>query len=293
MPLQAHGDRKYQPSTLVGGAAEWDKLRVEHRQIGPGPQNCVSPECNELVYILSGQAKVVRTGDGQTQEGIARPGTSWLVPAGTHETRLELDGSTECLIIFLPEKLIEGSALADYDIDPNKVRLAYAAALSDPTLAQIGSALHDLTKREAQPIDRIFTDGLRMALSAHLVRNCTIDRWQPSVRAPSLDAKRLRRVLDFIESHLTDDISLDDLAREACLSPYHFSRLFHKATGRPPHRYLTERRIREAQKMLKSDGSSISTISLDTGFGSQSNFTRTFRKIAGVTPGQYRELHRR
>jgi AraC family transcriptional regulator len=293
MPVQAHGDRKYQPSTLVGSAAEWDKLRVERRQIGSGPQNCVRPECNELVYILSGQAKVVRTGDGQTQEGIARPGTSWLVPAGTHETRLELDGSTECLIVFLPEKLIEGSALADYDINPDKAQLAYAAALSDVTLAQIGTALHELILREPQPIDRIFSDGLRMALSAHLVRNYTIDRWQPSARAPSLEAKRLRRVLDFMESHLMDDISLDDLAREACLSPYHFSRLFHEATGQPPHRYLTERRVQEAQKMLRSSSFSIAEIALDTGFGSQANFARTFRKVAGVTPSQYRELHRR
>lgn len=293
MPLNAHGDRKYQASTLVGSAAEWDKLRVEHRQIGPGAQNCVRPECNELVYILSGQAKVMRTGDGQTQEGIARAGTSWLVPAGTHETRLELDGSTECLIIFLPEKLIEGSALADYDIDPDKVQLAYAAALSDATLAQIGTAFHELTMREAQPIDRIFTDGLRTALSAHLVGNYTIDRWRPPARAPSLDAKRLQRVLDFIESHLADDISLDDLACEACLSPYHFSRLFHEATGRPPHRYLIERRIQEAQRMLQADKSSIAAIALDTGFSSQANFARTFRKIAGVTPGQYRELRRR
>ena len=132
-----------------------------------------------------------------------------------------------------------------------------------------------------------------MALSAHLVGNYCIDRWQPSARAPSLDAKRLRRVLDFIEARLTDDISLDDLAREACLSPYHFSRLFHEATGRPPHRYLSERRVQEAQRMLRSKGSSITEIALDTGFGSQANFARTFRKIAGVTPSQYREFHRR
>ncbi len=293
MSLPAHGDRKYQASTLLGGAAEWDKLRVERRQIDSGAQNCVRPECNELVYILSGQAKVLRTGDGQTQEGIARPGTSWLVPVGTHETRLELDGSTECLMIFLPEKLLGESALADYDIDPSKAQLIYAGGFADATLTQMGTALHSLLERDAQPLDRVFVEGLQTALSAHLIGNYTIDRWRrPSTRMPSIDPKRLRRVLDFIEAHLADDISLDDLAREACLSPYHFSRLFHEATGRPPHRYLIERRIQEAQKMLRSGRSSITEIALDTGFGSQSNFARTFRKISGFTPGQYRELSR-
>jgi AraC family transcriptional regulator len=293
MPLRAHGDRKYQSSTLVGGAAEWNALRVEHRQIGPGAQNCVSPECTELVYILSGQAKVRRAGDGQTQEGIARPGTSWLVPAGTHETLLELDGSTECLLIFLPDKLLEDSALADYGIDPDRTRLAYAGGFADSTLAQIGTALHGLVGRDTQPIDRMFADGLRIALAAHLIGNYTVDRWRPSAPVPSLDAKRLQRVLAFIEARLADDISLDDLAGEACLSPFHFSRLFRQATGLPPHRYVIERRIHAAQKMLSSKRSSMAAVALDTGFGSQASFARTFRKITGVTPRQYRELCRR
>ena len=99
--MKTHGDQKYHSSVLLGGAVEWDALRVEHRQIGSGAQSGLTSECTELVYILSGLAKVRRTGDGQTQEGIARPGTSWLVPAGTHETLLELDGSTECLHIFM------------------------------------------------------------------------------------------------------------------------------------------------------------------------------------------------
>jgi AraC family transcriptional regulator len=292
MSLRAHGDRKYQPSTLLGGAAEWDALRVEHRQIGPGSQNCVRPECTEFVYILSGRANVRRKGDGQAQEGIARRGTSWLVPAGTHETLLELDGSTECLIVFLPGKLLEDSALADYGIDPDRAQLAYAGGFADPTLAQIGTALHGLLGRDIQPFDRIFADGLRTALAAHLIGNYRADRWRPSVRAPSLDTKRLQRVLDFIEARLADDISLHDLAREACLSPYHFSRLFHEATGLPPHRYLTERRIQAAQKMLLSEQASIAEVALDAGFGSQASFARAFRKVTGVTPSQYRDQRR-
>ena len=97
-------------------------------------------------------------------------------------------------------------------------------------------------------------------------------------------------MLDFIEAHLASDISLDDLAAEACLSPFHFSRLFRKATGLSPCRYVTDRRIQAAQKMLAVDQSSLVQVALDTGFGSQGNFTRAFRKATGLTPGQYREL---
>jgi AraC family transcriptional regulator len=289
MPLQTHGDRKYHSSKLVGGAAEWDALRVEHRLIGSGAQTGLTSQCTELVYILSGQARVRRKGDGQTQEGIARQGTSWLVPAGTHETLLELEGSTECLHMFLPATLLEQSAFADYGIDPAKIQLAYVGGFTDRTLGHIAAALHEaLLRRDAQPSDSLFADGMRTALAAHLIGNYTVDRWRPPARAPSLDAKRLQRVLDFIEAHLADSLSLDDLAAEACLSPFHFARAFRNAIGLPPHRYVIERRIQTAQKLLACNQLSLVQIALNTGFGSQANFTRAFGKVAGITPGQYR-----
>jgi AraC family transcriptional regulator len=193
----------------------------------------------------------------------------------------------------LPATLLEQSALADYELNADRIQLAYAGGLADPTLANIGALLHGLLGREIQPIDRIFADGLRTALAAHLIGNCTVDRWRPPARARSLDARRLWRVIDFIEARLADNISLGDLASEACLSPFHFSRLFRDATGLSPHRYVIERRIQRAQKLLACHQLSLVEIALDTGFGSQANFTRVFRKVAGVTPGQYREQCRR
>lgn len=84
------------------------------------------------------------------------------------------------------------------------------------------------------------------------------------------------------------DISLDDLAAEACLSPFHFSRLFSEATGRSPYRYVTERRVEAAKERLRLARSSLVEIALDTGFVTQANFNRVFKKVTGKTPGQYR-----
>jgi len=292
MALARHGDNKYQSSTLIGTPAEWEALRVERRNRGSGAQNCVRPECTELVYVLSGRAGVRRTGDGTSQEGIAREGTSRLEPAGTHETQLELDGSVECLLIYLPARLLEQSALADYGIDADKTRLACMRALADPILSEIGQGLSGLTGRQSQSLDRLFADGLRTTLAAHLVRNYSVESVQPT-RAPSLDGKRLQRVLEFIEARLGEEITLEELAREACLSQFHFSRLFHQTTGLPPHRFVIHRRIRAAQRMLQTGQLSIAEIALDTGFGSQANFTRTFRKLTGTTPRRFRSQHRR
>lgn len=110
-------------------------------------------------------------------------------------------------------------------------------------------------------------------------------------RAGTLDPRRLERVLTLIDARLADSISLGDLAAEACLSMYHFARLFHRATGAPPHRYVTERRIQAAQALLASRQASLADIAFGTGFSSQSSFHRVFRRTTGLTPGQYRDLH--
>jgi AraC family transcriptional regulator len=134
---------------------------------------------------------------------------------------------------------------------------------------------------------------MRTALAGHLIGNYAVDGRRPSARRPSLDAKRLKRVLDFVEARLAENVSLGDLAAEACLSPFHFLRLFRAATGLSPHRYVTSRRVQAAQAMLARDHASLVQVALDTGFSSQASFTRVFRQWTGMTPGQYREFRHR
>lgn len=292
MPLQTQSDVKYASSELLAGTTEWDTLRAEHRQVPGGVYNPVTSSCTELVIILSGQGTVRRTGDGQRQERVALPGTSWLVPAGTHETQLELDAPLECLHLFMPASLLERSALADYGIDPERCRLAYAAAVADPVMAQLGGSLQAFMRSGNRHDDRLFCDGIRTAVAARLMGHYTVDRWRVPPPSPTLDRRRLKRVLEFIEAHLATALSLDGLASQACLSPFHFARLFREAMGVPPHRYVSERRVEAAKAMLADDGASLAQIALDTGFASQASFTRVFGKATGVTPGQHRALCR-
>jgi AraC family transcriptional regulator len=287
-----HTGQTQQGSNTLAGVATWTGLHVEHRHIGQGAHQCDRPPSTELAYILSGRSRIRRRADGPLQDGLALPGTSWLTPSGTWEKLLEFDGDVECLIIYLPPNLLEDSALVDHGIDPSRAEVVYAGGFADPTLSQIGLAIRNLLDRPSQPIDRLFADGLRTALAAHLVGNYRSDSWQPASRQPSLEPRRLLRVLNYIDARLGESISLDDLASEACLSPFHFARLFRQATGLAPHQYLTERRIRNAQQMIMSGHASLIEVALDSGFGSQANFCRAFRKATGVSPKAYRQLHR-
>ena len=135
---------------------------------------------------------------------------------------------------------------------------------------------------------RLYIEGLGSALAVHVFRAYG----DGLIRSPpiigGLGARRLRRVVDYIEAHLAEDISLRDLAALAGLSPHHFGEAFKASTGTPPHRYLIERRIRQAKELLLGVDQSIAEIAVSLGFASHSHFTDHFRKVTGTTPSRFR-----
>jgi AraC family transcriptional regulator len=241
--------------------------------------------------MTGGQAIVRRSGDGITEHCVARAGTAWTGPIGFVE-KAELSDPIECIHMCLPSGLIDRSALADFDIDPSKVQLSFAGGFVDRFVNDASQAFSDFFQRPHHPADRLFVDGMTAAFVAHAIANYTIDRWKPPTLPRKFDARRLKRVLDYIDSNIGRPIALDQLAADACLSPFHFSRLFRDATGLAPHRYVTNRRVQSAKDALARPGPSLVEIALDNGFGSLDNFIRVFRKTTGLTPGQYRSLGR-
>src|SRR5215467_7231858 len=92
----------------------------------------------------------------------------------------------------------------------------------------------------------------------------------------------------FIETHFSDDISLDDIAKSAGVSRYHVVRAFGFATGRSVMRYVRGRRLTEAARSLVNGAPDILAVALDAGYGSHEAFTRAFREQFGLTPEQIR-----
>jgi chromate reductase, NAD(P)H dehydrogenase (quinone) len=99
----------------------------------------------------------------------------------------------------------------------------------------------------------------------------------------------LRRVKNYMEEHLQEKLSLDELAHETDYSRAHFLRMFRAATGKTPHQYLTERRIERAKSMLlEAKKISLIDVAAQCGFSSQSHLTRVFRKQVGATPSEFK-----
>jgi AraC family transcriptional regulator len=133
---------------------------------------------------------------------------------------------------------------------------------------------------------RFYGEHLAYALAAKLIQRYGA---ADDVRADRrMHGRKLAAVLDHIHAHATEDLSLEDLARVARLSPFHFSRLFKASTGLTPHQYVLQWRVEEAKRLLRHSRMEIADIAYRLGFRDQSHFTARFRKITGATPKRWR-----
>ena len=103
-----------------------------------------------------------------------------------------------------------------------------------------------------------------------------------------LPPRTSRRVREYIEGHLEENISIQVLAQIAGLSMFHFARVFKQSEGVTPHDYVVQSRIRRVQQLLANTTLSLSEIAIASGFSDQSHCTRRFREHIGVTPSYYR-----
>jgi len=110
-----------------------------------------------------------------------------------------------------------------------------------------------------------------------------------SESVPLKKMERLRSVLDFVSTNYMKKITLEDAARSANFSPYHFSRIFKKYTGQTFFEYLESYRINYATYLLVSTEESITDIAFQCGYSNLKTFNRQFRKIEGNSPSNYRK----
>jgi AraC family transcriptional regulator len=151
------------------------------------------------------------------------------------------------------------------------------------------SSLIALAEAEDDRSNRLLVDALNTAISLRIRQKVGRDVDPNALGSPGLSRRQLRRVSDFIEANLGEELTLAVLVEVARLSPWHFSRCFKRATGLTPHGYVTRRRMERAKVLLGSRGGSIAEIAIAVGFKSVASFTTCFGREVGVTPGQLRK----
>jgi AraC-like DNA-binding protein len=107
-----------------------------------------------------------------------------------------------------------------------------------------------------------------------------------------LPPRALRRVREYVDTHLEETIRLETLAATSGLSVYHFTRAFKQSQGVTPHSYLLQRRIERAQELLTTTDLPMARVAFATGFSNQSHFARRFRELVGMPPSTFKWLKR-
>jgi len=231
-----------------------------------------------------------RIDGGPLERFPLRPGQLTLLPAEqrTHGYADGLGTRGEVRLSFDPELVAHASGV---DIEPSHLGLVRSMDLRNSSILQAMAAL----RREADqpgPMGRAYAESLVVLTVTELVRHHSILAAAPKP-AEDLPSRRLRRIIEYIEAHLGEDLSLLTLAAGAGMSTAHFARGFKKAMGRSVHQYLLRRRLEWAAALLGGAEQPIVEVALVTGFCSQSHLTTTFQRLYGTTPAAYRREHRR
>jgi AraC family transcriptional regulator len=140
----------------------------------------------------------------------------------------------------------------------------------------------------SEPSSREYSEALSLVLMHEIMR---LERAMPATVRPlrgGLPVWQQKRVVEFIEEHLADEIPLTALAELVDLSLYHFARSFKQSFGAPPHHYHMARRMDRAKRLLQRPALLVTEIGAQIGFRETSSFTRAFRKFTGLTPTEYR-----
>ena len=276
--LRRAGAAPLRAVTLDGGMAlaSW-----ENRQ---GEAHYERPKHHALsVYTLAGNRTSRLVAGRPVSHGFQ--GAVCLFPAQSQSHWL-IEDHFQFLHLYFDDTDLQRCIEQVWDSESRHISLTERYQVADPLLAQAGQLLAS-TAWES-PTERLAVDHLTQWLLLQVIeRHSSQLRRAPKVRG-GLSAEQSRRVREFIESHLAEPISLNQLAELVHLSPWHFARLFRTSFGAPPHRYLLHRRLERARHLLRASDAKIMAIALECGFTDQSQFTRAFRQRYGVTPGRFR-----
>jgi AraC family transcriptional regulator len=293
MELQTHGARKYPTSALLRSSAGlgWSTISAELRAHGVSETPVVVPQHVELCHAVAGSnnGHVRRSGAGQCQEFIPTTGAICLAPIGVGDNTTTITAPIpKTMHLYLPTTLFRRLS-DDFNLPGAPAHsIRYVAGVRDEVIDQIVlSILSEMTNETAA--GRMYVDTASLTLAARIIHGYC-DSGSCTLTAPAshrLDHVRLRRVLDYISAHLADEITLADLARVACLSTFHFARMFTLAIGVSPHRYVSRMRLENAMAEIAAGRLPLARIAFNARFSSQASFTRAFRRATGMTPGEY------
>jgi AraC family transcriptional regulator len=241
-------------------------------------------------HLLIAYQRAVRR-DGETiVEGLPRSTLRnygqklTFVPAGCSFKESQIPSvSVHATFLFIDP----AGPLLDREVGFDRTSFTPRLFFENPILFETAGKLKALIESGGSS-DRLYAEALGVVLAHELMRLDARPMRSEHPACGGLADWQKKKVSDYIDNNLWEEISLASLAAMVHLSLYHFSRAFKQSFGMPPHRCHAQRRIERAKALLAERKQTITEIALNLGFSDSSSFTRVFNKFAGRTPSDYR-----
>jgi AraC-like DNA-binding protein len=231
----------------------------------------------QLCAVTSGTGHL----DSRGKSYFTPSDTLFLVPPGeVHSNRTPGEVGVSFQSIYIKASRLQ-AASREITGNDNQLPAFGSGLLEDLRTRQSYLELHDALRNS---LSRLRVESLLVSFLVELVaRHSAVPAALPRLGKESRAAKRVQ---EYLTDNYARTISLSELAQQNGLSPYHLHRMFSRATGMPPHAYQVQVRIARAKSLLLQNWR-IADVASATGFADQSHFTRHFKRLMAVTPGEY------
>ncbi|HBB33962.1 MAG TPA: AraC family transcriptional regulator [Cyanobacteria bacterium UBA8803] len=268
------------PPLLSSGKTLWSGISLDQFLLPPGETAEYALEEFVLTINLGQGFQVERILGKNSQIGFMFTGAVALCPMHTPQA-IRWDRKTHILSLKLEQKLLHRHALEV--LDTEEFELIPHLITQDALIHQIGLGL----KAQLQTNDvnsRLYAESAATFLAVHLLQTYSTRKSIVQEYKSGLPQQKLRQVIEYIQEHLAEEISLNELADYLGISRYYFCRLFKQSTGLSPYQYTIQQRVERAKQLLLQGTLSISDIAIACGFTHQSHLNRHFKRLTGVTP---------
>src|SRR5712664_2899374 len=182
----------------------------------------------------------------------------------------------------------DAALTAASDGPSGEVELRRVDNLADGRLGALVAAVN-AERIAGFPSGRLFLDSVEQALAVALVNGYAVGHRSVQTHRGGLGSARLRRIKEFVDAKMDDDLTLCEMAQSVELSTAHFARMFRKSTGETPHQFLLRQRVERAKEMLRSADARIMDVAVACGFKTQQHFAQIFRRVCGASPTEFRQ----
>ncbi len=279
--------------TQVLAQTQWRQVLLQmHREPGTVGPTLMKPVPEvQLILRRAGVSRMTLTAGGHVRRFHPRPGDLFLTAADQSPYQMRRESlcgqPVENTHLYLSRQLLAQTAADTLGADTSRLELRDGSCLRDPLLHQLVLALgQELLVPAAGTA--LFAETAAQLVAVQLLRQHCSVRYTLVEPAGKLAPGRLRQLTEYVQAHLAHPITLHELAAVACLSTYHFCRIFKRSTGLSPHQYVTGLRLAKAQELLRT-GYDSARVGYAVGYDNARHFTQLFRRQVGCTPGQYQQ----